>query len=1072
MLDGHAGHLPVVIFKIDDKGIFTYVNEFIRGYGYSPEYLIGKPISRFITPEDLPTMQKVLDDRANGDFSLKKNQYRFHDAYNNCLDLDVRTLVISEKNDGGYEVVSDPGSKPFKDYATLGLAWDVTSRVKSEEILTAILDNNPNGMIVYNQNDTIVRANQEAYELLAYTSEMNAVGLSILDFIHPDDRKTVSDRKVKLLSGKDLGSIDIRLIKADDSFLMVEVRPGSVEIDGEKFILVSFVDIEEKRKKERLLKEREERYRAIYEHANDAILLMRGEIFIDCNQKTLEMYGCTKDDIVGHTPFEYSPEYQGKEKSDKLALEKINLALSGTSNQFQWIHKRKDGTYFNAEVSLSKINLDGDDLVLAIVRDISKRKQAEQQFKTIYENSPVAVVITDKKGIIKTINPKGCSFFDFTESELVGNHFSIVSDQDSTTPLEKKMVRSVLSGEVASGSIKKSFTNKHGDEIYGNLRLNRIMIDGEYHLMATIEDVSQLERAYKALSYRSKLETFLGEIASEFITLPLGEIDEVTQIALKEISEMTNVDLGYIIVLDDDEAHYSVSSIWTSENLKNIRKEDFQKLPVENIKRWIEELKKDKVFAVSDFQALDDKFKIEKIRMKNLGITSAIDIPMIYENELIGYVGFSNKTRREWDEDEVSLLRFASSVFTAAFMRSRIQEQKENLTRQLYQAQKMEEVGRLSGGIAHDFNNLLTVILGNIDLMKLYHERPDQSEKNSDKIKSMLEEMESSTENAANLTKQLLVFSRTSIIQSKIFDPNESVKGFQKMISRITPSNIIKTYELTSEEVSIEMDPTHMQQIILNLVINAVDAMPNGGTLALKSKVITLKQDEIQCAICNKKIEGKFIKIEIEDTGSGISNDQIQNIFEPFFTTKEAGKGTGLGLATITNILKSAGGHVQVESQLGIGTRFYVYLPLVEERVERSAQMINKTTAPLEGEGKIVVIEDNPNVLKMLVTTLQSSGFEIDSFGTGMEALEYCKRKECTPKLVITDYIMPGMNGLELIEKIKDRNPEIPVLLMSGYTGTTDIQDKVKELNIPFLGKPFSRSDLINTIKEIVKSNE
>jgi two-component system cell cycle sensor histidine kinase/response regulator CckA len=377
---------------------------------------------------------------------------------------------------------------------------------------------------------------------------------------------------------------------------------------------------------------------------------------------------------------------------------------------------------------------------------------------------------------------------------------------------------------------------------------------------------------------------------------------------------------------------------------------------------------------------------------------------------------------------------------------------------QLRQSQKLESIGQLAGGIAHDFNNLLTAIIGysELSLRRLQAEDP---------LQLNIKEIKRAGEQAAGLTRQLLAFSRKQVLQPKILNINSVVSDFEKMLQRLIGEDIELRTMLEPEIGNVKADPGQLEQVIMNLAINARDAMPKGGKLTIETNNIFL--DESCAAQHADVIPGFYVKLTVSDIGTGMDDETQKRIFEPFFTTKGLGKGTGLGLSTVYGIIKQSGGNIWVYSELGYGTTFKVYLPCVNE----DAQEYKRSYEPeedIQGTETILLAEDEEVVRKLARKVLESYGYQILEAASGGSALLICERHQEPIQLLITDVIMPEMSGRELAERLSSLRPEMKVLYMSGYTDNAIIHHGVLDEGTDFIQKPFVPNALAQKVREVL----
>ena len=387
-----------------------------------------------------------------------------------------------------------------------------------------------------------------------------------------------------------------------------------------------------------------------------------------------------------------------------------------------------------------------------------------------------------------------------------------------------------------------------------------------------------------------------------------------------------------------------------------------------------------------------------------------------------------------------------------------ITDQKK-LEDQFRQAQKMEAIGRLAGGVAHDFNNLLTTIIGYTETLLT------QADKGSP-LRSGMEEIKLASDRAANLTRQLLAFSRKQMIQPVVLNLNYPLAEMDKMLRRLIGENIDLVTLLEPELWKVKFDAGQIDQVVMNLAVNARDAMPNGGKLTIETANVEL--DEAYARQHRIELKpGPFVMLSVSDTGMGIDNETQSHIFEPFFTTKEKGKGTGLGLSTVYGIVKQSGGFIWVYSEPGQGTTFKIYFPKADEEEEFTEE---KQMQPqnLEGSETILLAEDDDSARKLIRTVLQDYGYRVLEAQGGKEALQLNEHHKGPIHLLLTDVVMPGMGGRKLAERLQPLQPKMKVLYMSGYTDNAIVHHGVLESGMSFIQKPFAPKVLVSKCRKFL----
>src|ERR1035437_5660664 len=406
--------------------------------------------------------------------------------------------------------------------------------------------------------------------------------------------------------------------------------------------------------------------------------------------------------------------------------------------------------------------------------------------------------------------------------------------------------------------------------------------------------------------------------------------------------------------------------------------------------------------------------------------------------------------------------------------------ERRRLEEEFIQAQKMEVVGQLAGGVAHDFNNILAVIMGYSDLImsELGPASP---------LQKYAEEIRHASERAAGLTRQLLIFSRKQTVQPVVLDLNDVVQDMDKMLRRLIGENIEMTMIPGKQTGRVKADPGHVGQVLMNLVVNARDAMPNGGRLTIATSNVTLDENYSPCGVgvCASPgdaplftpqgkrthpgaIPGDYVMLSVSDTGAGVTDEVKAHLFEPFFTTKPLGKGTGLGLATCQTIVQQSGGHIGIYSDVGKGTTFKIYFPRVEQPLEVAARLIQ--TGPLpRGTETLLVVEDEPAVRHLACGVLEAQGYTVLCASNGQEGLRAVREHKGSPiRLVVTDVIMPLMGGKVMKEWLKTTHPGLKILFTSGYMDDTVAQLGVLELGVAFLPKPYTPGILARKVRELL----
>ena len=433
----------------------------------------------------------------------------------------------------------------------------------------------------------------------------------------------------------------------------------------------------------------------------------------------------------------------------------------------------------------------------------------------------------------------------------------------------------------------------------------------------------------------------------------------------------------------------------------------------------------------------------------------------------------TRRLRKDGTPVDVSLtvtpiLDQAGTVIGASAVARDITEAKEAAERRraveerTHQAQRMESLGKLAGGVAHDFNNILAIVANYTDFaIEETADRPG--------VQADLTQVRTAVERATALTRQLLTFTRAEAIQPRDLDLNAAVVEVEAMLGRTIGEHINLIAVPSPQPVAVHADPGQLHQVLLNLAINARDAMPDGGTLVIEANTAVLDGGELNMQPALPA--GTYARLLVSDTGEGMSPDTVARIFEPFYTTKPQGQGTGLGLATVYGIVTEAGGSINVYSEPGIGTTFRIYLPLVTTAADPAGSPPTVTQTPADGDGRtVLVVEDEPALARVITRILTNGGYHALTAADGAEALELYDQHGCD--VVLTDVIMPGMSGRRLAEILQERRPGLPVLYMSGYSNGLLGSTHVLTGDSAFIEKPFTTSDLLHKLAAVQQASE
>jgi PAS domain S-box-containing protein len=664
------------------------------------------------------------------------------------------------------------------------------------------------------------------------------------------------------------------------------------------------------------------------------------------------------------------------------------------------------------------------------------------------------VLITGKDGIIEYVNPSFCKVTGYSSEEVIGKTPAILKSERMSAAFYERLWESLDSGIEWNGE----FFNRRKD---GSYYLEKAVIsaiktnDGSVaHLIKVSEDITEQRHTEEHQQRRLKLVEAINSANLDF--MEHGNLPKMAGIILETCMTITSSSLAVLYeMLPNGNAGVLALSMTSLDPVPGFHDVQYELLrhgqyevPL-HTSLFMAPVIENKTIIVNSHE--DNSWQTCTCRICSANIKTFAGFPLKIGSNTIGMIGIANSVQGYSSDDIIDLETFSHSC-ALAISAARAENIRKSTLDQLRQSQKMEAIGQLAGGISHDFNNLLTVITGysTLALQKIGSDNPAAKD---------IEQVINAGERATALIRQLLAFGRRQILDPQPLNVNIFIASIHKILCRLIGENISLTTALSPDISMVLADPSQVEQVIMNLVINARDAMERGGVITIETS------DKIIDSTFARKnrgaVEGEYVAISVRDTGMGMSEEVISRIFEPFFTTK-AESGTGLGLATVYGIVKQNHGYIQVLSQVGIGSEFKVFIPrLSKHHKEKSASILNKDTSiPERGEGLIMVVEDEQSVLDLAAASLRSLGYDVLTADGPLDALQIFDRSGEKIDLVVSDILMPDMSGIEMAKEMRLKHPGVKLLFMSGYP-----EKKMNALDFPgeqiqFMTKPFSPADL------------
>ena len=1009
--------------------------------------------------------------------------------------------------------------------AVISLAQRARGRLRlaqaAEHRLSRVLDA-ANPMVVVDRAGRIEFINAQAERLFGY-GRAELLGHSI-EMLEPErlrdtssrlreelyrDRKSPSMRSGRTLQGR----------RKDGSEIQVEIGLTPLDAQDHTSVLASIFEITDRERMEQQLRQLS---RAVEQSPSTVVITsLTGEIEY-VNPKFTEITGYALDEVLGKNPRLLKSGETPPEDYRRM----WETITQGRAWHGEFHNRKKNGQLYRVSSSISPI-VDGAGRMthfVAVSEDITQRKEAEaaleeagRVLQAIFDNIQDGVVVVDAETRrFALANKAFCRMLGYSSDEIPN-----LGVDDIHPPAELPRVARDLQAALASEATHANdvqVMRKDGSVFFADIQGARFELNSRVCLLGSFRDITERKIAQQgladALAFNARLLTSapVGILTYK----PTGECvscnDAAAEIVGGTVEQLKGQNFRTLESWKRSGLLHMAESVITT---RRIQESDIHIVTTFGQERWLtarmslfrsgdDELlllivndvsmrkraegARERLVAIldatPDFVAIGDLegrvLYLNSSGRRMLGLeadqdlsglrmadglsdwarrqTLEIGIPAaVRDGAWQGMSSFLDREGREIPFSQVILAHKAPDgqvAFLSTIMRD-LGKQK-SLEAQLQQSQKLEAVGRLAGGVAHDFNNLLTVITGYGEIMR--REIPEGTP-----ARPRLEEVIKAGERATALTRQLLAFSRKQVMQPRILDLNSVVHDLKKMLDRVVGEDVDIKAHTASNLGTIKADPTQIEQVIMNLAVNARDAMPKGGCLTIETANTEL--DETYAASHPPTVPGRFVMLTVSDTGVGMDAETQKRIFEPFFTTKPEGRGTGLGLATVYGIVKQSGGYVWVHSEVGRGTVFKIYLPRVDDARAVDGPAAAVVDGPRGGE-TVMVVEDMENVREMIREVLAERGYTVLSAASAEEALALVRERRGPIHLLLTDVVMPKLGGRGLAEQILALRPGTPVLYMSGYTNGAVTHGGALEEGIDLLEKPFSPARLAHAVRK------
>ncbi len=827
-----------------------------------------------------------------------------------------------------------------------------------------------------------------------------------------------------------------------------------------------------------LVQQSEDRYRSLFDNSPLPMWTYDRKTlkFVAVNDAAVRHYGYSRDEFLAMTLADIRPS------SDIAALKEEVARSRGFSDRRLWRHRKKDGSLISVEVQANDVAVDGHELRLALINDVTERERPSRRPLSLWIALAALVAVAMLSVASTTRLMHTMDRVDHTHRliALLGTvdvaFQELIHDAGNASDLRIEEALSAVASELAADLEPDNATQtQHLNELR-----RAIAARSERDVVRLIDEMrlpalGRLDRQRDETSSQVTVERIaqLGAMALSisilWVVFSRMLRESRLRRAAEEASRRSEESLATMLhsigdaVIATDIAGRVIRINRVAEQLTGWRMSEAMGRPFEEVFRIVDEPSR---VAASN--------PVEKVLAEGRNVAIAENTLLISRAGPETPIADSAAPIRDADGRVVGAVvvfrdasierRYAEHMRSVnAELEVRVSERTEALLKteeQLRQAQKMEAVGRLAGGIAHDFNNLLSVIISCSELILEDAARDGLPEN----VVTDLDEIRKAGVRAADLTRQLLAFSRQQVLAPKITDLNAIVSGMESMLRRMIGADVTLRTVREADAAMVFVDRGQMEQVIMNLAVNARDAMPRGGKLTIE--VSRVEVDEDFASQHAGIAPGAYVQLSVTDTGTGMSKDVQARMFDPFFTTKEKGKGTGLGLSTVFGIVRQSGGTIWAYSEIGHGTTFKIYLP---NRQDAQAQT-SITAAPkrVGGTETILVVEDEPQVRSIVRGILTRAGYTVLEAEHGAAALELCHRATTPIQLVLTDVVMPVMSGRELVERLATVLPGAKVLFMSGYTDDTVVHHGVLDQGIAYLQKPIVPDALTKKVREVL----
>ena len=1095
----HDHPLPMWVIDLETLAFLDVNRAAVEKYGYAREEFLTMNLKDIRPPEDRAPLP---DDRESLRRELQHSgewRHRLRDG--RIIDVEINSHALSYQ-----------GRK-----AALAMSQDITERKRaddalreSEAKLRAMFESSRDAIGVSKKGIHIL-ANPSYLKLFGFENNQSIVGTSIIDSIAPSYRQQMIQNVQRRAAGEPVAKFyEARGMKVGGTEFDAEFNVSTYELNGEIYSVATIRDITERKQAEEALRESEERFRQLSEAALEGIAITEKGVLLDGNTRLAAMLGSELGEIIG------------RPVSDFIAPDSRTLVLKHIAEDYEGGYEhlllRKDGSTIPVESHARTVIWNGRTARVTALLDLSTRKLVEEQLHKLslaVDQSPASIVITDTRGNIEYVNPKFTRVTGYTSEEALGENPRILKSGETSPGEYEKLWKTITAGREWRGEFHNR--KKNGELFWETASISPVKNKDNVitNYVAVKEDITDRKNAERELTlmaqtvasardciYITDLENRLlfvndafratygyatEELLGEDISIvrspgaPAAAIDPIFHDTLsggwhgeilnrrKDGSDFP-VELWTSVVRDEAGVPMALVGVardiadrkMAEEHLR--RSEEEFRLIAENVADMIAVVDLDgrRIYNNPSYRAIlgdpeslkgtdgfqeihpDDQERVKQVFQESVrtGIGQRIEYRFLLKDGSVRSI-----------DSKGSVIRDAQGRISQVIVVSRDVTEEKRLAAQFLRSQRMESIGTLAGGIAHDLNNVLAPIMMAIEILR--SKTPDPAGQR------VINTIETSAKRGADIVRQVLAFGRGVKGDRILVQLKHVINEVVKIAGETFPRSIEINADIRRNLWTVSADPTQMHQVLLNMLLNARDAMPGGGTLTISAENIIL--DAKFSRMHPEAKPGAYVSMAISDTGTGIPSDIREKIFEPFFTTKEIGMGTGLGLSTTLAIVKSHEGFINLQSESGKGTTFRIYIPATGTRSGEAAAD-EAMDLPM-GKGELVlIIDDEAAIREITKETLQAHGYNAITASDGEKGVAAFSENKENISIVITDIMMPVMDGADAILALRRIKPDVKIISTSGLTGKGQIASPPDSNVQAFLTKPYTAEKLLKAL--------